>query len=446
MQTRLARRRRRAADALGCVIVLALLVAAGAVFWQMPFVRDRLEWRVALFTERVRDTLAPQAAVLPTLNATRAAPPSLIIAASTATPSPAPTDPIFTATPTPPPTSTPTPIVLPPTVTLTGARYEPQLFNNCGPATLTAALVFWGWRGAQADSLKWYGNGVDVRWQKDVAAVIKPDFEDRNVTPHELAAFARQVGLSAIIRYGGDLDRVRVLVANGFPVILERAFLEAEHEQEGLGWEGHYSLVTGYDDEQREFITQDSFKGPNYRRGYEAVALDWRAFNYAYVVLASAEREAELLALLGADADEQSNHLRALSLAQSETQTLTDPEQLAFAWHNAGVSLHYLGRDEEAAAAFDQARGYNTLPWRMLWYQHEMYAAYFGAGRHQDIIDLATALVVKPGLEESYYWRARAHYALGNTQQAEADLREALRQHTNWGPARARMKEWGMRP
>ena len=233
------------------------------------------------------------------------------------------------------------------------------------------------------------------------------------------------------------------LVGNAF---LERAFLEVEHEQEGLGWEGHYSLVTGYDDDPREFLTQDSFKGPNYRRGYDAVALDWRAFNYVYLVLYTPEREAELMALLGADADEQGNHTRALELAQHETQSLTDDEQLAFAWHNAGVSLHYLGRDEEAAAAFDQARSYNTLPWRMLWYQHEMYAAYFGAGRYQDIVDLATALVVKPGLEESYYWRARAHYALGNTARAEADLREALNQHTHWSAASEQMQEWGIQP
>jgi tetratricopeptide (TPR) repeat protein len=438
------RRRRKRYTLAGCALIAGLVALAGVMFYNLPFVRDRLDWRIALWTEQARGLFAPpQAQVLPTLATTRAAPPTLVIAA--ATPSPSPTLPQSTPQPTFTPTITPTPIVLPSTAKLTGARWEPQLLNNCGPATLTAALVFWGWRGAEADSLNWYGNGVDVRWQKDVAAAIKPAHTDKNVSAFELAAFAReQAGLGAVVRYGGDLERVKVLVANGFPVILERAFLEDEHEQAGQGWEGHYSLVTGFDEATQEFTTQDSFKGGNYRRSYEAIALDWRAFNYLYLVLYAPEREGEVLTHLGTDANEQANLINALVLAQGETQALTDPEQLAFAWHNAGVSLQHLGRAAEAVAAFDQARSYTTLPWRMLWYQHEMYAAYFAEGRYQDILDLATALLVKPGLEESYYWRARTHYALGNTADAVSDLRAALTEHPDWEPALAQLREWGL--
>ena len=444
------RARRRRYTIFGCAGIVVCLALAGVMFYNIPAINDRLAWRVELWMESAREFfLPPQAEVLPTSAATRGAPPTLVVQLPTATLAVTPIANATSAPPTQtlPPTQTPTPLLLPPHATLEGARYEPQLLNNCGPATLTGALVFWGWRGAEPDSLKWYGNKVDVRWQKDIAALIKPERADKNVSATELAAFAReQAGLGAVVRHSGDVEKIKLFVAGGFPVILERAFLEAEHQQAGQGWEGHYSLVTGYDDEAQAFITQDSFKGPDYRRGYAAMALDWRAFNYLYLVLYPPDRESEALALLGADADPQTNLIHALALAQTETQTLTDDEQLTFAWHNAGVSLYHLGRSAEAAAAFDQARSYNSLPWRMLWYQHEMYAAYFDAGRYQEISDLATALLVKPGLEESYYWRARADYALGDAESAEADMRAALVEHPNWKAALEVMREWGVRP
>ena len=53
---------------------------------------------------------------------------------------------------------------LPRKVMLKGAHQEYQRLNNCGPATLTAALTYWGWQGSKplaADG--------SVRWQDDIA-------------------------------------------------------------------------------------------------------------------------------------------------------------------------------------------------------------------------------------------------------------------------------------
>jgi hypothetical protein len=62
------------------------------------------------------------------------------------------------------------------------------------------------------------------------------------------------------------------------------------------------------------------------------------------------------------------------------------------------------------------------------------------------VIDLATALLVKPGLEESYYWRARAYAATGDVHGAEADMRAALAERPNWQLALKAMGEWGIKP
>ena len=90
-----------------------------------------------------------------------------------------PTTPTSTSLPTPTATPLPpTPIPARPTptspvsITLSGLRHEHQGWNNCGPTTLTMALSYWG-RGET---------------QYDAASVLKPDPEDKNVSPWEMAS------------------------------------------------------------------------------------------------------------------------------------------------------------------------------------------------------------------------------------------------------------------
>lgn len=449
------RQRRRRAGQFGCgllALVVGLIATAGGwALGQNPAIQDRLAPRLAALDEAWRGLqYGPQPEALPTAAVALVAPPTFAPAGATTLPAtPIAEQPTLAVTLaptlTPAPTATLPPI--PATLTLKGARYEPQLFNNCGPATLTAALVFWGWRGSEVDSLNWYGNGVDVRWQRDVAAIVKPGARDKNVSPEELTAFVTQrAGLGAALRFGGDLERLKRLIAAGFPVIIERGFLEDEHGQEGKGWEGHYGLLTGYDDASAEFITQDSYIGANYRRAYDLIERDWRAFNNLYIVLYPPNREAELLALLGADADVAANLDSALAQAQADAAAVRDPEQEALAWHNVGAVLFRQGRADEAVVAFDQARSFDTLPRRLLWYRHDMYAAYFEAGRYQDVIDLADLMLQSPGLEESFYWRARAQDALGARATAVEDLRAALGEHPGWDPALEQLAAWGAAP
>lgn len=337
-----------------------------------------------------------------------------------ATPIPTATATRLTSTPsaTPP---RPTPAI-PASYTISGLRPQYQKWNNCGPATLAMLLAYWG----------------RSETQDDIAPVLKPDPEDKNVNPDEMASYANGLGLEAIVRPGGDLTLLKRLVAQGFPVIVETWYVRDAEDQLG-----HYRLVMGYDDAARRFLTYDSLEGPNIPITYAAFDELWRGFNRLYLVVYPHEREAELAALLGPAMTETAAWENALQTAQAETaQPPGSCEAYAhcsdaatFAWFNVGTSLVGLGRYEEAATAFDRARSLG-LHWRMLWYQFGPYQAYLAVGRYDDVVTLADAtLRVVPNLEESYYWRGKARLAQGKTVGAIADFQAALRYHKDWAPA-----------
>ena len=319
------------------------------------------------------------------------------------------------------PTTQPTPTP-PIRFTLTGLRHEHQGWNNCGPTTLAMALSYWG----------------RSETQYDVAPVLKPDPEDKNVSPWEMEAYTRGLGLGAIVRVGGTLDRLKSLVRAGFPVIVETWYVRDAHDQLG-----HYRLIIGYDDAAQEFLTYDSLHGPDVTIGYQELDELWRVFNRAYLVVHTLERWDALAAILGPDLDDVVMYERALETARVEALTMPEScvayadcaDWVTFSWFSAGSSLTSLGRHAEAAGADDQARQLR-LHYRMLWYQFGPYESYHAVDRYDGVIALADAtLATANNLEESYYWRGMARLAQGNTGGARADFEAALRYHENWLPA-----------
>jgi tetratricopeptide (TPR) repeat protein len=74
-----------------------------------------------------------------------------------------------------------------------------------------------------------------------------------------------------------------------------------------------------------------------------------------------------------------------------------------------------------------------------MWYQTWPYWAYFYTGRYQDVINLANTTLLEtisePVLEESFYWRGLAKEALGDSQGAIDDMRQAIQINENFTPA-----------
>jgi len=84
-----------------------------------------------------------------------------------------------------------------------------------------------------------------------------------------------------------------------------------------------------------------------------------------------------------------------------------------------------------------------------MWYQTGPYYAYYYSGRYNDVIELANQTLKamsEPVLEESYYWRAMASYALGNTNKAVVDLRQSIDFHPGFAPSMAMLNQLGVTP
>jgi hypothetical protein len=313
-----------------------------------------------------------------------------------------------TAAPTPTltvaPTATPETAPLPARVLLENDCHEPQGWNNCGPATLAMALRFYGW----------------TEDQYVVAAATKPDGDDKNVSPDEMVIYAlAQPDTYAVMGYATDLELLKRLLAAGYPAIVETWFIPEPDDEMG-----HYRLLTGYDDAEQVFVTQDAYQGADQRVSYDEFEHLWKVFDRVYLEVCPANRAHALSVLLGHHTAPERMYGDALALALAEIEA--DPED-RYAWFNAGTNYLGLGQFERAAAAYDQAR-LLQLPWRMLWYQFGPFETYLRVGRYQDVIVLADAnLDSAENLEESYYYRALARRALGDEDGARADLEAALR-------------------
>jgi hypothetical protein len=341
----------------------------------------------------------------------------------TETPTPVPPTP----TPTLPATPTATPLPFPASVRLTGFYHLFQEWNNCGPATMAMTMSYFGLQLSQTDTAK----------------VMKPNPEDRNVSPQEMTAFVNeQTPYRAITRVNGDMETVKRFLANGIPVILEIG-IEPPGELRWMGWYGHYMLVVAYDDALERFWMYDSWLGtgseplsnadPDGRAlSYADVARDWPHFNRNYIAIYRPEQAQLVADIVGEDMDDAVMWQNALAQAQQDAQA--DPNN-AFYWFNLGTSLNEAGDYESAAQAFDQARAIG-LPWRMLWYQFGPLEAYLQTGRYDDVIVLADAtLKDRPYFEEVFYYKGLALAAQGDVNGARDNLQRAADFNPNFAPA-----------
>lgn len=295
-------------------------------------------------------------------------------------------------------------------VQLAGINHQWQTWNNCGPATITTQMSYFGHLDTQADA----------------AQFLKPNSDDKNVSPHELAAYARSTGMGAIVRQGGSLEQIKLFLNNNFPVLAETWLV---HDGDGLG---HYRLLTGYDDATGEFNTSDSLNGPDYNVSYEQFDADWRVFNRLYVVIFP-PLEAEIVStIIGEDLNDTVMYDRLIAMAQAEIAA--NPGD-ALAHFNRGEALTRQRRYQEATAAFDQARTIG-LHWRRLWYQFTPFEAYYAVGRHQDVLDLARATIKGTGgLEEAYYYQGLSLHATGQPGAIDS-FEAALTYNPNFAPAK----------
>ncbi|HEX9596048.1 MAG TPA: C39 family peptidase [Anaerolineales bacterium] len=355
-------------------VVLVGLAVLAFLLYLIPWVNVRVNWQLDVAQTFIRSRLNP-AGSLP--------PPQIVSsnAAPTAAASPTPRAPTptaqFTATP------------LPAAVQLTPAAHEAQGPNNCGPATLAMYFRYYGWEGDQ------YA----------VSDEIKPVSADRNVNVDELTYYAGTWAgwLRSMFRVGGTIEMIKEFVAAGIPVMVEKGHIIAiDYFVNDDHWNGHYALVTGYDDAAAEFTFQDSFNGPDQRMGYAEFDAWWQQFNRVYILAFLPHQQETVRGILGSDWDAEVNRQNALAGAQAEVEADTEN---AYAWFNLGMDQVYFLDYGAAANSFDEARRIG-LPMRMLRYQFGPFWAYYNTNRLDDLATLVDyALQITPNSEDVLLWK-----------------------------------------
>ena len=384
---------------------LAGLLVIGGLVYQFPAIQSRLEWRFEVWSTYLHNVVYP-VGKMPTLL------PSTPFA--TFTPNPPTSTPLATLPP------TPTLLPLPPQASLPAPKYELQGINNCGPATLAMTLRIYGWPGDQYD----------------IAKIIKPVIQDRNVNPDELRYFVlNEAGwLSVEYRVAGDLNLIKRLLAANYPVIIEEQSRLAPQDANGPNddlWDAHYLLITGYDDQSGVIIAQDSYHGPNIKIPYDKLMVDWKPFNYLYMVIYLPQDGDEVKAILGTDWDPDQNRQNAMVIAQADLAA--NPND-AFGFFNLGSSLVYFERYNEAAGAFDKAFTIG-LPQRMTRYQFFPFFAYYNADQIDNLLTLTENTYEPiPGnySEEALLWHGYALLRKGDNAGALSDWNKALKVHPDY--------------
>jgi hypothetical protein len=427
--------------------ILLVIFIAAAIVLGVPQLRERVftqvdEWRIL-----ARSVLFPvtEKAFIPEKIVQATVTPGQVEPLASSTPLP----PTATGTNTPlipQPTSTPTltPTLLPTSVKLSGVKWETQngAWNYCGPTNLAMLLSYWGWKGDKMTTGKY----------------LKPFDYDYNVMPYEMVNFVTDMTkLGVVLRHGGTLPLLKLLIANGFPVLVEKGVYFEETATHQLGWMGHYTVLTGFDDAKKFFISQDSYVQPDLPVPYDTLDQQWRGFDFVFLVAYGPDKKDQLFSLLGDYADEAKSYQIAFARASKEVYSLVGIDQY-LAWFNRGTAQENLADFAGASDSYDKAFSLypaipeDKRPWRMLWYQTGPYFAYYYSGRYQDVVNLATNTLdfiknraerlgitnqpqVGQFIEESWYWRGMARLVIGDRQGAIDDWKMALKYHPGFSPA-----------
>ena len=333
-----------------------------------------------------------------------------------ATPPPATHTPLPTAAPAEQAAPSPTPTVAltppPEFALLEQIPHDSQAAGDNALASLSMALQYWGMQDTQ----------------EAIASSLRPGGQqDPSIEMAELAGYARSRGMLAYEGINGNIQVLRQLVANGFPVIIARWYTTTEGIET---WQ--YQVVHGYDHPAEMLVLHDASAGPGIAVSYSDADSAWQALHRPYLTLLPAEQMARAQAILETDEGEPSMWDRALARAERE---LDADAESTFAWLNKASALVALGRSAEAGEAFDRAEEIG-LPAGLMEYRLE-YDEYLLDMQEYDHLLTLTQAAADGGTsqEQIYLLRAEAYIALGDAAKARAEYGRALQVRPGWSPA-----------
>lgn len=300
-------------------------------------------------------------------------------------------------------------------VVLGPMSHDWQRLNNCGPTTMAMLLSYYDIQTTQYVTASW----------------LKPNPQDRNVGPSELAAYARTQGFEAFVGIGGSMEMLEQFVLAGFPVIVEQ-WLNYD------GGMGHYRIVRGIDQNQEKVLLNDSFLGPDIWFNYTDFQSDWRYYNNLYLVVYPASEEGRIREIVGENWDQQVMSQNLLTQMQARVES--NPND-ALAWFGIGVAHVRMGNYEQAIPAYEKAIEIG-LPQRYLWYRYGYWDALLEVGAYEKVLATTDPVLNQMVMSEDIrYRRAVALRELGRLDEAKAELERALQDHPGFGPASVMLRE-----
>ena len=295
---------------------------------------------------------------------------------------------------------------------LPGAKWVAQTFNNCGPATTSMVLQYFGLSVGQ-DQTK---------------AKLRTNPDDKNVFTYEIANYIKSdYNIDSKLLYGGDIYILKKLIANGFYVVVE----DWLHPNEDIG---HTTIIRGFDDEQGVLIADDSYIGVNITYPYDEFReTQWKAFNYEYLPVYKEGSEDLLKSIVGESWDPEKMYQKTANMARDE---ISKNENDLYAWFNLGSSLYHLGDYENAKSAFEKSKSIGW-PKRMLWYQIEPIQTYNALHEYHKAIEMADIALWgnNDSFAEAHLEKAIAYKGLNDKEKAKQEVEKALYYYPNFKKA-----------
>jgi len=306
----------------------------------------------------------------------------------------------------------PIPDRLPTSKTLVNDYHIYQTFNNCGPASLSMALSYYG---------------INVS-QKTLGDQLRPfqnpqgDNDDKAVNPEELGKKAEEYGLLYYLRPMGTPELIKEFIYNDIPVIAITWLKDEEYI-------GHFRIIKGYDDSKGVFIQDDSYQGKNLEYTYKDLNKLWSAFNYQYIVLVRPAQKETAEKILGENVDEKNAWQSAKK--ESEKMLESNPESI-YDRFNLSVADYYLEDYEGAVESYEMVTG--RLPFRMLWYQIEPILAYEKLGDDEKVMEMTAEVLDNENraFSELYQIRGRILMKQGYLSSAKEEFKKALYYNENY--------------
>lgn len=286
-----------------------------------------------------------------------------------------------------------------------------QTFNNCGPASLSMALSYYGYNATQQEL------GQALRPYQ----VANGDNDDKSVTLEELAEKSKDYDLIPYHRPNGTVEIVKTLIANDMPVIA-RTWLKADEDI------GHYRVIKGYDESRGIFIQDDSLQGKNLEYKYDDFFEIWKPFNFEYLVLVPEDKVELAEAILGANVNVESAWEASFKVWQDELENNPNDVNARF---NLSIALYNLERYEESVEEFEKVE--SRLPMRALWYQIEPVKAYYELGDYDRVFEITDRILNNHNraFSELYIIRGNIYKERGEISSARSEYEKAVTYNRN---------------